>query len=148
LSSKNKELEVLRSKAVETPPELLSLRQELSEVKSKHANDLERADHRSHELEERAQALRAAQEHRVINLESRLQELSETVGSYDRLRQQDQVIIFFQSEMLEKKTNSIKYKKTFFNFDQFSEFRNHKWNFSNLMSTPTSGFVILSNYVL
>lgn len=43
------------------------------------------------ELEDRAQNLRSSQENRIINLEARLQELSETVGSYDRLRQQDQV---------------------------------------------------------
>ena len=90
LSSKTKQLEVLRAKASETPPELASLRQELTEVKSKHAVDLRRAEQRSSEVEERAQQLRAAQEHRVVNLEARLHELSETVGSYDRLRQQDQ----------------------------------------------------------
>ncbi len=81
----------MRTRAAETPPELLSLRQELSEVKAKHASDLQRAEQRSREVEERAQHLRAAQEHRVVNLEARLQELSDTVGSYDRLRQQDQV---------------------------------------------------------
>ena len=84
---------MLRAKASETPPELLSVRQELSELKSKHAVDLRRAEQRSSEVEERAQHLRAAQEHRVVNLEARLHELSDTVGSYDRLRQQDQVSI-------------------------------------------------------
>ncbi len=92
LSTKNKELEVLRLKAAETPPELLSLRQELSDVKQKHAADLSNAEQRSREVEERAQNLRSSQENRVVNLEARLQELSETVGSYDRLRQQDQVM--------------------------------------------------------
>merc|ERR1719158_1392355 len=37
--------------------------------------------------------IRSEQETRVINLEARLQELSETVGTYDRLRQQDQASI-------------------------------------------------------
>jgi hypothetical protein len=37
--------------------------------------------------------LAAVHEERVVNLEARLAELSETVGNYDRLRQQDQMAI-------------------------------------------------------
>ena len=86
----------MRVKVTETPPELLSLRRELSDVKQKHANDLSKAEQRSREVEERAQNLRSSQENRVVNLEARLQELSETVGSYDRLRHQDQVLGFLE----------------------------------------------------
>ena len=39
----------------------------------------------------RSTSLSGQQETRVANLESRLQELSETVGTYDRLRQNDQM---------------------------------------------------------
>ena len=48
---------------------------------------------RAAETEERARKLAAVHEERVANLESRLAELSASVGSYDRLRQQDQLSI-------------------------------------------------------
>lgn len=48
---------------------------------------------RAKEAEDRARHLAAVHEERVANLESHLAELSETVGSYDRLRQQDQLAI-------------------------------------------------------
>lgn len=43
--------------------------------------------------EQQAKALEMAHEMRVAGLEGRLAELSETVGGYDRLRQQDQQAI-------------------------------------------------------
>jgi hypothetical protein len=48
---------------------------------------------RATDAEERARRLAAVHEERVANLEARLAELSETVGNYDRLRQQDQTAI-------------------------------------------------------
>lgn len=48
---------------------------------------------RATDAEERARRLAAVHEERVANLEARLAELSETVGNYDRLRQQDQLAI-------------------------------------------------------
>lgn len=49
--------------------------------------------HRAKDAEDRARYLAAANEERVANLESHLAELSETVGTYDRMRQQDQLAI-------------------------------------------------------
>lgn len=48
---------------------------------------------RASDAEERGRRLAAVHEERVANLEARLAELSETVGNYDRLRQQDQMAI-------------------------------------------------------
>lgn len=45
---------------------------------------------RASEAEERARRLAATHEERVANLEAKLAELSQTVGNYDRLRQNDQ----------------------------------------------------------
>merc|ERR1719323_2568718 len=59
-------------------------------MKRCHSLDLERAEQKAVEAEERSSHLRIQQESRVANLESRLQELSETVGNYDRVRQSDQ----------------------------------------------------------
>jgi len=75
---------------VETPPEVINLRSEISEAKEQHRRDLERAERRAEDAESRITSVRLEQERRVNNLESRLQELSETIGTYDRLRQHDQ----------------------------------------------------------
>jgi predicted secreted protein len=55
-----------------------------------HRRDVDRAEDKAGAAEERAITVRVQQEARVANLESRLTELSETVGTYDRLRQHDQ----------------------------------------------------------
>jgi hypothetical protein len=69
---------------------------------------------RATDAEERARRLGAVHEERVANLEARLAELSETVGNYDRLRQQDQLAI---QKLKVRKTDShsVKvYKVTYF----------------------------------
>ena len=90
MKSKNVMLEEMKLKASKSPPELLRLQDELSEMKLSHRRDLERAEQKAVITEERSTSLRVQQESRVANLEARLQELSETVGNYDRLRQTDQ----------------------------------------------------------
>lgn len=45
------------------------------------------------EAEEKSRRLAAAHEERVVNLEARVAELSQTIGIYDRLRQSDQIAI-------------------------------------------------------
>jgi hypothetical protein len=62
---------------------------------------------RATDAEERARRLAAVHEERVANLEARLAELSETVGNYDRLRQQDQMAI---QKLKVKKTDSYRVK--------------------------------------
>ena len=90
LKAKNVMIEELKVKANATPPELLKLKEELTEMKMAHRHDLERAEQKASKAEERSVSIQGQQESRVANLESRLQELSETVGTYDRLRQADQ----------------------------------------------------------
>ena len=51
---------------------------------------IEMEQQKARETEERLQKTRAAEEKRVADLESKLSDLSETVGTYDRGRQQDQ----------------------------------------------------------
>mgnify|MGYP001207627684 FL=1 len=83
-------IEELNQKAEKTSPELVKLHEELAEMKRCHSLDLERAEQKAVQAEQRSSHLRVQQESRVANLESRLQELSETVGTYDRCRQADQ----------------------------------------------------------
>jgi len=91
LKSKNQMVEELKIKANQTSPELLKLKDDLNEMKLSHRRELERAEQKTLTTEERSTSLSGQQETRVANLESRLQELSETVGTYDRLRQNDQM---------------------------------------------------------
>ena len=66
------------------------LKQEMNDLELGHRRDLEKSERRADEAESRANKARKEQEERVVSLEARLQELSETIGTYDRLRQHDQ----------------------------------------------------------
>ncbi|XP_066993533.2 GRIP and coiled-coil domain-containing protein 1 isoform X2 [Anabrus simplex] len=77
-------------KAKETPPLLLELQDEIAGLRRQHSAAISQEQKRAADAEERARKLAAVHEERVANLEARLAELSETVGTYDRLRQQDQ----------------------------------------------------------
>ena len=91
MKSKNDHVEELKVKANQISPELLKLKDDLNDMKLSHRRELERAEQKTLMAEERSTSLSGQQETRVANLESRLQELSETVGTYDRLRQNDQI---------------------------------------------------------
>ncbi|XP_055902244.1 GRIP and coiled-coil domain-containing protein 1 [Eupeodes corollae] len=69
---------------------LQQLQSEMSQLKEQHAVAIKSEQKRAHIAEERNKKLAAIHEDRVANLESRLAELSATVGTYDRLRHQDQ----------------------------------------------------------
>ncbi|KAK2583924.1 hypothetical protein KPH14_001188 [Odynerus spinipes] len=91
------ELEITKNKlkqaeeaAKETPPLLLSLQAEMAAMKKQHRDAILEEQKRAAAAEQQARALAMTHEARVAGLESRLAELSETVGEYDRLRQQDQ----------------------------------------------------------
>ncbi|OAD54500.1 GRIP and coiled-coil domain-containing protein 1 [Eufriesea mexicana] len=94
------ELEITRNKlkqaeeaAKETPPILLSLQSEMALMKKQHLNAIHEEQKRAAAAEQQARALAMTHEARVAGLEARLAELSEIVGGYDRLRQQDQQAI-------------------------------------------------------
>lgn len=69
---------------------LQQLQNEISFLKQQHAAAIKSEQKRAILAEERTKKLEALHEERVASLESRLAELSKSVGSYDRLRQQDQ----------------------------------------------------------
>ncbi|XP_014612884.1 PREDICTED: GRIP and coiled-coil domain-containing protein 1 isoform X3 [Polistes canadensis] len=91
------ELEITKNKlkqaeeaAKVTPPLLLSLQAEMVAMKKQHRNAILEEQRIAAAAEQQARVLAMTHEKRVAGLESRLAELSETVGEYDRLRQQDQ----------------------------------------------------------
>lgn len=79
--------------AKETPPLLLSLQAEMAVMKKQHLNAIREEQKRVAAAEQQARGLAMMHEARVAGLEARLAELSDIVGGYDRLRQQDQVAI-------------------------------------------------------
>ncbi|XP_078053327.1 D-aminoacyl-tRNA deacylase isoform X2 [Augochlora pura] len=79
--------------AKETPPILLSLQSEMALMKKQHLNAIHEEQKRATAAEQRARVLAITHETRVTGLEARLAELSEIVGGYDKLRQQDQQAI-------------------------------------------------------
>ncbi|XP_072750868.1 GRIP and coiled-coil domain-containing protein 1 isoform X1 [Anoplolepis gracilipes] len=94
------ELEITKTKlkqaeeaAKETPPLLLSLQAEMAVMKKQHLNAIREEQKRATTAEQQARGSAMIHETRVASLEARLAELSEIVGGYDRLRQQDQLAI-------------------------------------------------------
>ena len=90
LEAKTEENDRMKAKLSETSPEVIRLRKELRELQLTNSAEVTKAEKRAEIAEARAVKVRIEQEQRVNSLETRLQELSETVGTYDRLRQHDQ----------------------------------------------------------
>jgi len=84
-----------------TEQKISTLRTEMNDMKQKHLEQLQSAETAREKAELRALEIQSQQEKRVGNLEARLQELSESVGSYEKLRMQDQTAIFSMREELE-----------------------------------------------
>lgn len=95
---------------------LQQLQNEMGNLKQQHSVAIKNEQKRAVNAEERNQKLSSVHEQRVANLEARLQELSKTVGSYDRLRSQDQENILKLkekiSELSSNQKNSDKIIKT------------------------------------
>lgn len=84
-----------------TEQKIGTLRNEMNDLKQKHLEQLQNAEAAREKAELRALEIQSQQEKRVGNLESRLQELSQSVGSYEKLRMQDQTAISAMREELE-----------------------------------------------
>ena len=76
-----------------TEQKIGDIRGEMSDLKSKHVEQLKSAETAREKAELRALEIQSQQEKRVVNLESRLQELSDSVCSYEKLRIQDQMAL-------------------------------------------------------
>jgi len=84
-----------------TEQKIGAIRTEMNDLKQKHLQQLQNAEAAREKAELRALEIQSQQEKRVGNLEARLQELSESVGSYEKLRMQDQTAILSMREELE-----------------------------------------------
>ncbi|XP_057342043.1 GRIP and coiled-coil domain-containing protein 1 isoform X1 [Microplitis mediator] len=86
----NNKLKEAEAAVNETPPMLLSLQTEIAGLRKHHRIAIHEERKRAAAAEQQSKALEAIHEARVVGLETRLAELSDTVGGYERLRQIDQ----------------------------------------------------------
>ncbi|XP_023215586.1 GRIP and coiled-coil domain-containing protein 1-like [Centruroides sculpturatus] len=93
LSELNDRLKASEIKVNEPSPILIELRQEMADLKTQHNRAVEQEQKRANEAEDKLRNLAVVSEERIANLEARLSELSQMVGNYDRLQQQDQTAI-------------------------------------------------------
>jgi len=84
-----------------TEHKISRLRNEMNDLKQKHLEQLQNAESLREKAELRALDIQSQQEKRVGNLEARLQELSQSVGSYEKLRIEDQSALTTMREELE-----------------------------------------------
>ncbi|XP_014673614.1 PREDICTED: GRIP and coiled-coil domain-containing protein 1-like [Priapulus caudatus] len=80
-------------RAKKPSPLMLELQREMAELKAQHRITMQREQQRANEAEQRLGVVAAQSETRVSSLETRLSELSDIVGGYDRDRQHDQAAI-------------------------------------------------------
>ena len=96
---------IVKEKQIEdknmTEQKIGNLREEINQLKQKHYEQLKLAEAARENAELRALEIQSHQEKRVVNLESRLQELSQSVCSYEKLRVDDQSVILSMQEELE-----------------------------------------------
>lgn len=103
--SKIKKLVAENQRQIESTENNLILQQlqgEMQNLKHQHSIAMKNEQMKGLFAEERSKKLAILHEDRVANLESRLAELSNTVGNYDRLRQQDQDSIHKLKDKLSK----------------------------------------------
>lgn len=86
--------------ATDSSAVLQQVRQEMKQLQEQHAVAIKQEQRRVLRAEDQSRRQAALHEDRVANLEARLAELSNTVGNYDRLRQQDQDSIYTLKQQL------------------------------------------------
>ncbi|XP_011498811.1 PREDICTED: GRIP and coiled-coil domain-containing protein 1 [Ceratosolen solmsi marchali] len=84
----------------EAPTTLLKLQSEMSTMKKRHKAAILEEQKKLTAAEQEMRSLSASHESRVAGLEGRLAELSDIVGGYDRLRQEDQKTIYKLKDQL------------------------------------------------
>ena len=89
LEATKMKLRTAEQKLEQPSPLLIQLQDEMADLKAQHRLAILQEQRNAAEAEETARQLAASHEKRVDELEASLALLSQTVGTYDRLRQQD-----------------------------------------------------------
>ncbi|CAH0581091.1 unnamed protein product [Chrysodeixis includens] len=93
LEAAQRRLQRAEARTVETPALLVRLQQKLALLEQSHSVAIREEQIKAKRAEESARKICARQEERVALLESKIAELSETVGQYDLRRRHDQQLI-------------------------------------------------------
>lgn len=101
-SKKSKDIESLPQN-IENHPMMIKLQKEMQDLRAQHQRVVAQERSRSKEAEEKLSRVTRTSEETVRTLEDRISELSATVGTYERLRTQDQRSIETLKEELEKR---------------------------------------------
>lgn len=115
ISDLQNELEQVRSRLkkaeqqIQEPPLLQKIQGQMVELRTQHNQAILQERTRATEVEESARGLATAHEERVASLEARLADLSLTVASYDRTRQEDLLAI----QKLKDKVSELGQENTF-----------------------------------
>lgn len=126
---------------------LKKLQSEMMHLKKQHMAAIQSEQHRVYLAEERNKALAAMHEERVASLESRLAELSATVGFYDRLRQTDQQnIAKFKERIAQLSNNSTDDGERRSDHDEnpLASSKHDDWNVNELINE----IIVLHNVLL
>ena len=102
---KIKQIEYSNNLGLDNTVMLETIQKEMSNLKQQHEIAINNEQKRALIAEEKNKQLAVIHEERVTNLESKLSELSQTIGSYDRLRQLDQENIFKLKEKIAHVSN-------------------------------------------
>jgi chromosome segregation ATPase len=87
------ELQLAEKRSAQPPAELVQLQREMQRLKGEHAKSLLLEQQRASDAEERLKQQTTRQEQQVASFEMKISQLSETVGSYVLLRDQEQMNI-------------------------------------------------------
>lgn len=143
---KENERELSKSSAKSELPSgdvLKKLQSEIMHLKKQHTAAIQSEQHRAYLAEERNKALATMHEERVASLESRLAELSASIGLYDRLRQSDQEIIAkFKEKIAQLSNNPLDLK-----LDQ-TQTTSNSANFNNWNENELINEILLLHNVL
>lgn len=86
-------------------PLVSALQEEIDQLKQEHAVALQNEKQRVNDLENKIRKQAALHEVKVVYYEERLAELSETLGAYNKMREEDQSVILKLKEKLEACSN-------------------------------------------
>ncbi|EDO43114.1 predicted protein, partial [Nematostella vectensis] len=95
-------LEKAEEKSSKPSPLLVQLQEEMAEMKREHMEAVSREQKRANDAEDKLKLITCVEEDRVADLETKLSELSEVVGSYEKLRFHDQEVIHKLKERLQQ----------------------------------------------
>ncbi|XP_050428694.1 GRIP and coiled-coil domain-containing protein 1 isoform X1 [Adelges cooleyi] len=138
----------LKYREEDTSGMLAQLRQEVKAVRQNHTVAISQEQQRAAEAENRARELAVAHEIRVSNLETRLSELSNSIGVYDKIRNEDEQTIKHLKEQIKKLEIEHKNDTDYTVSEIIEKFKHYKNLLLNLAKTSEVPLNIEADVIL